>query len=47
MFSAEQHIYIPQNLTVCAGATTPKAVTHLIETLQSSQLSAETRQISE
>ena len=47
MFSAERHIYIPQNLTVCAGATTPKAVAHLIETLQSSQLSAETRQISE
>ena len=47
MFSAERHIYIPQNLIVCAGATTPKAVAHLIETLQSSQLSAETRQISE
>ena len=47
MFSAEQHIYIPQNLTVCAGATTPKAVAHLIETLQSSQLSAMNRQISE
>ena len=47
IFSAERHIYIPQNLTVCAGATTPKAVAHLIETLQSSQLSAETRQISE
>ena len=47
MFSAERHIFIPQNLTVCAGATTPKAVAHLIETLQSSQLSAETRQISE
>ena len=47
MFSAERHIYIPQNLTVCAGATTPKAVAHLIETLQSSQLSAESRQISE
>ena len=47
MFSAERHIYIPQNLTVCAGATTPKAVAHLIETLQSSQLSSETRQISE
>ena len=47
MFSVERHIYIPQNLTVCAGATTPKAVAHLIETLQSSQLSAETRQISE
>ena len=47
MFSAERHIYIPQNLTVCAGATTPKAVANLIETLQSSQLSAETRQISE
>ena len=47
MFSAERHIYIPQNLTVCAGATTPKAVAHLIETLQSSQLSAETRKISE
>ena len=47
MFSAEQHVFIPQNLTVCAGATTPKAVAHLIETLQSSQLSAETRQISE
>ena len=47
MFSAERHIYIPQNLTVCAGATTPKAVAHLIETLQSSRLSAETRQISE
>ena len=47
MFSAERHIYIPQNLTVCAGATTPKAVAHLIETLQSSQLNTETRQISE
>ncbi len=47
MFSAERHIYIPQNLTVCAGATTPNAVAHLIETLQSSQLSAETRQIFE
>ena len=47
MFSAERQIFIPQNLTVCAGATTPKAVAHLIETLQSSQLSAETRQISE
>ena len=47
MFGAEQHVFIPQNLTVCAGATTPKAVAHLIETLQSSQLSAETRQISE
>jgi len=47
MFSAERHIYIPQNLTVCAGATTPKAVAHLIETLQSSQLTAETRKISE
>ena len=47
MFSAERHIYIPQNLIVCAGATTPKAVANLIETLQSSQLSAETRQISE
>ena len=47
MFSAERHIYIPQNLTVCAGATTPKAVAHLIETLQSSQLSAMNRQISE
>lgn len=47
MFSAERHIFIPQNLTVCAGATTPKAVAHLIETLQSSQLSAESRQISE
>ncbi|MEC7185064.1 MAG: ABC transporter substrate-binding protein [Pseudomonadota bacterium] len=47
IFSAERHIYIPQNLTVCAGATTPKAVAHLIEILQSSQLSAETRQISE
>ena len=47
MFSAERHIYIPQNLTVCAGATTPKAVAHLIETLQSSQLNTETRKISE
>ena len=47
MFSAERHIYIPQNLTVCAGATTPKAVAHLIETLQSSQLNTETRQFSE
>ena len=43
MFSAERHIYIPQNLTVCAGATTPKAVAHLIETLQSSKLSAKNR----
>ena len=47
IFSAERHIYIPQNLTVCAGATTPKAVAHLIETLKSSQLSAETHLISE
>ena len=47
MFSAERHIYIPQNLTVCAGATTPKAVAHLIETLQSSQLNTETRKVSE
>ena len=47
MFSAEQHIYIPQNLTVCAGATTPKAVAHLIKNIKSSQVSAGTRQISE
>ena len=47
MFGAEQHIYIPQNLTVCAGATTPKAVAHLVNSLQSSKLGAETRQIPE
>ena len=47
MFGAEQHIYIPQNLTVCAGATTPKAVAHLVNSLQFSKLGAETRQIPE
>ena len=47
MFGAEQHIYIPQNLTVCAGATTPKAVAHLVNSLRSSRLNAKTRQILE
>ena len=47
MFSTERHIYIPQNLTVCAGATTPKAVAHLINSLQSASLNTKTQHIFE